>query len=63
MIYEKILKLPNINSRLKDFLEGFEDFEISIKELDLKEIERFSLEYPNLFNLKHKNIEKLTKKK
>lgn len=60
MNYEKILQLPNINSQLKDFLEAVEDFEISIKKLDLKEIERFLLEYPNLFDLKNKTIKKLT---
>ena len=51
MMSEKILAILRKDSRINEFLDNIEDFEILYKKLNFNDIKRLSLEYPNFFNL------------
>ncbi|MFX1256867.1 MAG: hypothetical protein ACFFAN_03330 [Promethearchaeota archaeon] len=52
MIPQNIFKTLKKNHQFKEFIKNIEDFEILIKKLNLNEIQRLSLEYPDLLKLK-----------
>ena len=52
MINQNIIQILKKNSKLKDFLENAVDFEVLTKNLNLNEIKRLNLEYPDLLKLK-----------
>ena len=52
MINQYFIQILKMSSNLRDFLENAENFEVLTKRLNLDEIKRLSLEYPDLLKLK-----------
>lgn len=52
MINLNFIQILKMNSKLKNFLENVKNFEVLTKKLNLNEIRRLLLEYPDMLKLK-----------